>query len=74
MDHYPAPYKMVLGTTAVLMLRMAINRLIVAISTTAFSSSPGLMDTIQCPHNAAGGVPCQRRSIDDTAQNTSVLH
>ena len=39
-----------------------------------FSSSPGLMDTYQCPHNAAGGVPWQRRSIDDTAQSTSVMH
>ena len=35
MDRYPAPHKMVLGTTVALMLRMVINRLIVAISTTA---------------------------------------
>jgi hypothetical protein len=30
-----------------------------------YSSSPGLVDTFQCPHNAGGGVPCQRKSIDD---------
>jgi hypothetical protein len=31
------------------------------------------VDTFECPHNAEGGVPCQRRSIDDIALSSSAM-
>jgi hypothetical protein len=55
MGRYPAPHKMVLGTTVALMLRMVINRLIVAISTTA----SGRSETVTIEQDE--GLVCARK-------------